>query len=187
EMRAGCMNDKDTREVLPDEIIYDTCLGLANYGEFGRPESDMEPTKGRNDYVTVGKYNGIERKWLAHHFMPISALEAQQVFSSMRSGVYGTVNHSAPREFTAFSAYLDFLHRVDQKGIKSKTVSEIIAEKLLPEKRIADTLLAVDKRKEVINKPRVETDKLLRPGQKFLEAIEAMKAGKSSNEGEVGR
>ncbi|MCI5142302.1 MAG: hypothetical protein D3909_11415 [Candidatus Electrothrix sp. ATG1] len=103
--------------------------------------------------------------------MPVSAKAAQEAFTSMKSGAYGVVNHSAPPEFRAFSDYLDFLHSVDPKGTKSRTVSAIIEEQLLPEKRIADSRLATDMRKEVINKPQVEADNLLRPGQKFLEAI----------------
>ncbi|MCI5140441.1 MAG: hypothetical protein D3909_01635 [Candidatus Electrothrix sp. ATG1] len=84
----------------------------------------------------MGAYNGIERKWLTHHFLA-KAQGAKTVFSTMRSGVYGTVNHSSPRELQTFLEYLDFLHRLDPQGEKSRTVSEIIEQKLLPEKQLS--------------------------------------------------
>ncbi|MCI5209279.1 MAG: hypothetical protein D3910_10900 [Candidatus Electrothrix sp. ATG2] len=130
------MNDETSRNALPDAIIYNTCSGFANYGEVGRVERDPRPEKGRNDYVSVGTYNGIERKWLTHHFLA-KAQAAKTVFSTMRSGVYGTVNHSSPRELQTFLEYLDFLHRLDPQGEKSRTVSEIIEQKLLPEKQLS--------------------------------------------------
>ncbi len=136
EIKSGCMNDEGFKKALPDAIIYDTCSGFANYGEPGRQEVDIQPEKGRNEYVSVGTVNGIERKWLTHHFMA-KAAPAMQVFSSMRSGVYGTVNHSAPHELQEFSDYLDFLHRADPQGAKSRTLTQVIEQKLLPEKTLA--------------------------------------------------
>jgi hypothetical protein len=136
-VKSGCMNDEGRKNALPDAIIYDTCSGFANYGQPGLFEPDMEASKGRNDYVSVGMYNGIERRWLTHHFMK-EAQAAENAFSSMRSGVYGTVNHSSPHELQDFIAYLDFLHQVDPQGKKSRTVSEVIEQKLLPEKRLTD-------------------------------------------------
>ncbi|MCI5150215.1 MAG: hypothetical protein D3916_12655 [Candidatus Electrothrix sp. MAN1_4] len=136
-VKSGCMNDEPSKYALPDAIIYNTCSGFANYGELGRVESDINPEKGKNEYVSVGTYNDIERKWLTHHFM-MEAPAAKNVFSSMRSGVYGTVNHSSPRELKIFFDYLDFIHHLDPQGKKSRTVSEIIEQKLLPEKQLFD-------------------------------------------------
>ena len=135
-VKSGCMNDEGNRKFLPDAIIYDTCSGFANYGEVGRVELDIKPEKGRNEYISVGTYNGIERKWLTHHFL-LNVQAAKDIFNSIRSGVYGTVNHSAPHELQIFSDYLDFLHKVDPQGRKSRTLSAIIEEKLLPEKRLS--------------------------------------------------
>lgn len=100
-IKAGCMNDRPNKNALPDAIIYNTCSGFANYGEPGRAESDTNPEKGKNEYISVGTYNDIERKWLTHHFME-EARGAINIFSSMRSGVYGTANHSSPRELQTF-------------------------------------------------------------------------------------
>ncbi len=135
-VKSGCMNDEPSRNALPDEIVYNTCSGFANYGEVGRVERDPIPEKGRNEYVSVGTYNGIERKWLAHHFLG-KANPAKKVFSSMHTGVYGTVNHSSPGELQTFLEYLEFLHQVDPQGEKSRTISEIIEQKLLPEKQLS--------------------------------------------------
>ncbi|CAK8724545.1 Polysaccharide deacetylase [Candidatus Electrothrix aarhusensis] len=135
-VKSGCMNDEISRSALPDAIIYNTCSGFANYGEVGRVERDPKPEKGKNEYVSVGTYNGIERKWLTHHFL-LEANAAKKVFSTMHSGVYGTVNHSSPRELQTFLEYLEFLHQVDPQGEKSRTMSEIIEQKLLPEKQLS--------------------------------------------------
>lgn len=140
EIKSGCMNDEGFKNALPDAIIYDTCSGFVNFGEPGRQDIDPNPEKGRNEYVTVGTVNGIKRKWLTHHFMAAAA-PAMQVFSSMRSGVYGTVNHSAPHELEEFFKYLDFLHQADPQTKKSRTLTQVIEQKLLPEKKLADAVV----------------------------------------------
>ncbi|MCI5146815.1 MAG: hypothetical protein D3923_15145, partial [Candidatus Electrothrix sp. AR3] len=63
-LKSGCLNDEQNKNVLPDEILYDTCSGFANYGEGGQRQNDFDPEKGKNAYLTVGTYKGIERKWL---------------------------------------------------------------------------------------------------------------------------
>ncbi len=135
ELKSGCMNDERGKGLLTDAIVYDTCSGFANFGEPGRFEPDMDPEKGRNDYLSVGTYNDIERKWLTHYFMT-TASAAENAFNAMHSGVYGVVNHSVPHELQVFLDYLDFLHSVDPQAKKSRTVSEIIEQKLLPEKKL---------------------------------------------------
>lgn len=147
DIKSGCANDEGNRNALPDEIIYDTCSGFANFGEVGRRSLDEPSQMGMNEYITVGNYNGIERKWLAHYFMSPSpsvqaVKSARETFASMSSGVYGTVNHGEAAELEVFSAYLDFLHRVDPEGKMSKTLTEIIEEELIPEKRISDALVS---------------------------------------------
>ncbi|NQT15227.1 MAG: hypothetical protein HQ582_20895 [Planctomycetes bacterium] len=59
----------------------------------------------------------------------------------MRTGGYGAVNHSSQREWSAVSAWLDFLHERDPDGRQCRTVSEVIQERLLPEKEIPSEAL----------------------------------------------
>lgn len=143
-IRSGCLSDELDKRTLPDEIIYDTCSGFANFGEPGRIiEDDAIPEKGKNEYITAGNYKKIERKWLTHYYIATHEGQeaARSVFSSMHSGVYGVVTHSFKGEAEHYSTFLEFLHSKDSAGTKSRTVSEIIEQKLLPEVRIADELL----------------------------------------------
>lgn len=143
DVRCGCLNDEGVKRALPDAILYDTCSGFANFGDPGRRLSDAVAEKGKNDYVSTGTVNGITRKWLCHS--QTTSLDrvknAKRVFSTMRSGVYGSVNHSSPREQASFDAWLAFLHEQDPKGTMSRTVSEVIDQRLLPQKEIADAVL----------------------------------------------
>ncbi|MBI4812434.1 hypothetical protein HY798_03290 [Candidatus Falkowbacteria bacterium] len=145
DIRSGCMNDDADKKDLPDEIIYDTCSGFANHGEAGVREADWSgPENGQNKYLTVGVYKNIERKWLKHN--PVTTAErandAEEIFISMDPvKVYGAVTHSNPEDLDGFYSFLDFAHSKDQKGAKSRTMSEIIEQSLLPEKRISDELI----------------------------------------------
>lgn len=143
EIKSGCVNDEGDKNEMPDEIIYDTCSGFANYGEVGRMIMDSIPEKGKNEYITVGTWKGIKRKWLTHHGIEFSSqIKAQEVFNSMtNSEVYGVIVHSMSMQLESYSAFLKFLHSKDPTGKRSKTVSEIIEQKLLPEKMISKELL----------------------------------------------
>lgn len=117
-VKSGCMNDKPSKKALPDAIIYNTCSGFANYGEVGRVERDLIPEKGRNEYVSVGTYNGIERKWLTHHFLA-KANPAKK--SSVRCTLVYTVQSTIARhESFRLLEYLEFLHQVDPQGRKAE-------------------------------------------------------------------
>lgn len=133
EMKTGCVNDETDKQAMPDDIIYDTCSGFANFGRFGQFLDDADPTKGVNDYISVGSFNGIERQWLAHSQITTlsRAVAVQDVFLSMGYGVYGTVNHSSAEEEEGFMLYLDFLHEQDPRGINSRTVSTVIESSIL--------------------------------------------------------
>lgn len=146
-IRSGCLNDEQDKRELPDEILYDTCSGFANYGEPGRTVGDATtPEKGRNEYVTVGMWNNIERKWLAHY--QITTYQRQELasasFDSMDSGVYGAVTHSAQDQAEAYYRFLEFLHSKDLTGEKSRTLSEIVEQELLPERTVPDELLVTE-------------------------------------------
>ncbi len=143
DIHSGCMNDEKDKNCLPDEIIYDTCSGFANFGEVIRVGDASDPKKGINEFVLVGKVNGIKRKWLAHYQITTRHREklAENVFNSLDSGVYGVVTHSVESQAEYFYKFLDFLHSKDKTGEYSKTLSQIIDEKILPEREIPDELL----------------------------------------------
>jgi hypothetical protein len=85
DIHSGCVNDETDKHALPDAIIYDTCSGFANSGSPGNPLGDADPYKGLNEFISVGSYKGIERKWLTH-FQTTSLeqqLAAQEVFNSI--------------------------------------------------------------------------------------------------------
>lgn len=142
-IRSGCVNDESDKLEMPDAIIYDTCSGFANHGEAGtRANDNNDAEKGINEFITVGNANGILRKWLTHFQANNERNEpkAEEAFDSMDSGVYGSVFHAAEREEEYFYAWLEFLHSKDPGGENSVTVSEIIEQKLIPEKNISDEL-----------------------------------------------
>ncbi len=134
DMKSGCMNDEIDKNVFPDEIIYDTCSGYTTYGE---PVKD-QAGGGRNEFILSGTVNGIERKWISHKKVTNNAEEkaSEKLFNSINSGVYGAVTHSNPDQATDMMRFMDFIHEKDPTGEKSRTVSEIINQKLLPEKYI---------------------------------------------------
>lgn len=138
EIHSGCMNDEGDKNVLPDEIIYDTCSGYANFGEPGRRVSDRNVEKGKNEFVSVGIVNGIERRWLTHThiFDDEDRKAAQHLYNSMNSGVFGAVTHSVKIQADKMIEFMEFLHSKDLKGDKSRTLSEIIESRSLPEKQI---------------------------------------------------
>lgn len=139
-IRSGCVNEEEDKVEMPEGIIYSTCSGYANFGSPGRLMSDFdEPLKGRNEYVTVGWWNGALRKWLAHYLMPsVNELHrVREVFADMGPDeAYGVVLHASPKNMAAYYGYLEFVHAEDPLGFKSRTVTEIIEEQLLPERFI---------------------------------------------------
>jgi hypothetical protein len=124
-------------------IVYDTCSGFANFGEPGRRLPDPSGEKGRNEFVTTGTVRGVKRRWLTHAQItnPAAERSAEASYGAMRSGVYGAVVHSIGPEAVSYSAFLDFLHARDPLGKRSRTVSQVIEERLLPEKELPPDLL----------------------------------------------
>lgn len=144
DIHSGCVNEEHDKAEMPEKIIYGTCSGFANYGEPGKRQSDTpNPDKGKNEFITVGNYKGIQREWLTHYQANTKEREpkAEETFNSMSSGVYGAVFHSGEGEKPYFETFLTFLHSKDPEGRKSKTVSEIIEEKLIPKKTIPEELV----------------------------------------------
>ncbi len=145
DIKSWCINTDPL--ILPDEIIYTTASNLANYGLTGRVMKDINPSKGINAYITVTEVNWIKRKHLTHAQITNEKLrlEAEKIFSKMKSTeVYWGVAHSIDKnvatwnlhEAESFMKFLDFIHSQDPTGEKSRTLSEVIEENLLPEKEI---------------------------------------------------
>ena len=133
---------------MPDNFIYDTCSGVGNVGYPGQKLLDEDTKKGINEYISSFMVNGIERKYLAHaQITTEEALsEAKEIIESMGpTEVYGAVAHSIKNnpatdqgDAIYILEYLDFLHEKDPQTFKSKTISEIIENKLLPIKKISE-------------------------------------------------
>lgn len=148
-LQCGCMNDEFDKEALPKAIVFDTCSGFANFGPVGRRLGDgASPEKGRNEYVLAGRSNGVKRRWLTHYQITTHKRqrEAQVVFRSMTKGVYGAVTHSMQSQAVPYFEFLSFLHTQDPTAGRSRTVSAIIREKLLPEKTLPGQLLRAENR-----------------------------------------
>ncbi len=143
-IQAGCVNDEQNKQVMPDAIVYDTCSGFANTGDPGRRLGDSKPEKGVNTFITVGTVNGVQRKWLAHYQIYHDPQNGFRAMMSMDGGVYGAITHGADGQDTPLYAFLDAVHEVDPEGALSRTVSQVMEEELLPEVELSD---------EVINAP----------------------------------
>jgi hypothetical protein len=136
DINSGCSNAENDKFSMPDEIIYDTCSGYANHGEI-RKLSDIDANKGRNDYILSYDVNNITRYWLAHYQLYRGLDEAKEVFNTLDNNqVYGVVIHSFKDEAESLYDFMEFLHEIDPFGKNSRTVSEVIEQKLLPEKNI---------------------------------------------------
>lgn len=137
---SGCMNEEEDKSELPDSIVYSTCSGYANSGPLGTKSAGVEtlnPDRGMNDYVIVGSWNGITRKWLSHYLIPNEEYKQKAIKSFGKTNpnsVYGVIAHSTANQYSAFYSYLNYVHQKDPRGSKSKTVSQVINQKLLPEK-----------------------------------------------------
>jgi len=145
-IHSGCESESTDKNEMPDEVVYSTCSGYDNYGEPGRSSDsdsiEIGSEKGKNEYITTGIWNDIDRKWLAHFSMDSSEKEksAEDAFlATGKNDVYGVAVHSSPEDSNQFYAFLDFLHQEDPEGKKSKTVTEIIRNELLPEATITVT------------------------------------------------
>lgn len=139
DIKSGCMNAELDKSELPDRIIYDTSLGAANSGNDLKLLSDFEnPEKGINEFISVATYNGIERKWLAHYQINNNrnSGQAMRTILSMKQGLYGVVMHSFKRQLSSFAAYIEFLYGIDPSASHSKTISEVVEQKLIPDKAV---------------------------------------------------
>lgn len=144
-INSGCMNDEQDKRVLPDEIIYDTCSGFVNNGEVGTRRPDgQDKSVGINEFILTGEVNNIKRYWLSHYIIA-SSEKADQVSEELlemdKNTVYGAVVHSNDLQEKAFYTFLEFLHLKDKDGVKSRTLKQIVGERLLPVEKIDTNLL----------------------------------------------
>ena len=148
-LNSGCLNGDMDPTILPDEILCSTCSGKANMGEPGRRLLDGDPTKGINEYISTFTVNGITRRYLTHAQVTNEVLrrQAEEIYASLNHNlVYGVVAHSIEAntatgnldEAETIMRFMDYLHEKDPTGERSKTLSEIIEEQLLPEKEISE-------------------------------------------------
>ncbi|MBF0433518.1 MAG: hypothetical protein HQK83_19730 [Fibrobacteria bacterium] len=138
---SGCLNEEPDKREMPDEIIYPTCSGYSNaYKTIGQKVNDMDSQKAINEFIVQADLNGITRNWLAHAQIidTSQVLAVMETFKTVAASestekvVFGTVNHSAPREHQNFNDYLDLVHSYDSTGAKSRTISEIMNSNILP-------------------------------------------------------
>jgi len=127
-IRTGCMPGTADKKFLEAAPPVEICGDAAEKKNRGRNEAlllagDAEkPEKHLYSFHPAGK-TGIG--------------EAKEAFSGLSAGVYGASFNSSPSEFGAFYSWLAFLRAKDPQGLRSYTVSSVVAGKLLPEKKAA--------------------------------------------------
>jgi len=146
EVKSGvCSESYNFSEALPDEIIYLTGSQFLNNGNPGRVVSDAPKNilSAENDFISTGFVNGIERKWLTHFDIGAkeSALKAEKKLDEMDSGVFLVVTHNGNEHLAPLEKVLAYIHSKDPAGRRSRTVSEVIEQKLIPEARLPEGLL----------------------------------------------
>jgi len=137
EIKTGCMMDRVDKKFLAAAPKYETCFAPDNGLEYPAGHSDSG-SGGINYSLISDKSRGEGKKRLScSHPSDRGGVEAaKKAFSGMETGGYGASFDSSPSEFGAFFAWLKFLKRRDPQGLRSRTVSEIVGNKLLPEKKI---------------------------------------------------
>ncbi|MBF0432492.1 MAG: T9SS type A sorting domain-containing protein, partial [Fibrobacteria bacterium] len=137
---SGCMNEEPDKRDLSKGIIYATCSGYSNqYAHLGETAPD-NPSKAVNEYIIQADFDSVTRKWIGHgqNTNPMLSQNLISLFKSTAAGdstdkiVFGMVNHSMKNEVEYFNNFLDTLHEYDPLGEKSRTVSEVMKEGILP-------------------------------------------------------
>jgi hypothetical protein len=128
-INSGCMNDEEDKRSLPAAIIYDTCSGYANHDEPWTVEmDDNDLEKGRNDYITKGKIDGVDHYWLTHtqvaFHMAGDIYAAYMEYDSAQ--VMGLAAHHKAGELNILKEFLDLIYATDPDGSMSKTINEIM-------------------------------------------------------------
>jgi hypothetical protein len=149
---SGCVNDEPDKSELPDGVLYDTCSGFANHGSPRTREQDTVASKGINEFVYFGTWNGVERAWLGHYQVYQDVDAARSAFDSMTTGVYGVVTHSVAEQTDRLAEFIDFLQEHDPEGLRSLTVREVVEGNVLPRRELTAEQLG-----EVLRPPGCES------------------------------
>ncbi len=141
EIKTGCMMDRVDKKFLAAAPAYETCFAPDNSLEYPAGRSDSGSGINYSLISDTGRGEGKKRLSCSHPSDRGGVEAAKKAFSGMETGVYGASFDSSPSGFGAFFAWLKFLKRRDPQGLRSRTVSEIVENHLLPEKKIpADPL-----------------------------------------------
>jgi hypothetical protein len=137
-IKSGISSEQyNKNDAMPDEIIYSTGSGYANYGEPGIwTPSDPEVN---NEFISTALVNGIKRKWLTHFVIGSidKVEEVEKKFEESNSkAVFSVVTHNSVGNVEVLKEFLDFLHTKDPEGKNSITVSEVMESNILPEYEI---------------------------------------------------
>lgn len=140
-IKSGCLNEEEHKDEMANQIVISTCSGYKNSGVVGDKKADGAAGAGINDYVLVGSVNNIKRRWLSHAqvMSEVQLTSAKKdLANTAKSSVFGAVTHSLLDanidQVTPIINYMKILHEKDPTAKKSKTLSQIIEEKILPEK-----------------------------------------------------
>lgn len=124
DIKSGCMQDGVDKKFLAAAPDYEICGGPAKKGRSGVNES-FPAGGGDKAKKRLSCFNPADKAGLE---------AAKDSFSGLSLGVYGAAFKSSPSEFGAFYSWLAFLRGKDPQGLRSRTVSSIVASGLLPEK-----------------------------------------------------
>lgn len=136
DLQSGCANDEQDKVTLPSSITYDTCSGFLNTGIPGERSIGQENGKGVNDFVIVGDVKGTEHKWLSHHIIGVFDQERvaeQEIERMSQDSVFGAITHSSQKQAEPTYKFFTYIHSRDPLGNRSRTLSEIMNEHILPE------------------------------------------------------
>lgn len=138
-IKTGCLIGSSDKKFLAAAPPYEICRRAAGSGA----------AAGVNEAVLTAPGGGPRKSLSSFHPADKAGIEAaQQAFAGMDRGVYGAVFRSTPAEFGAFYAWLTFLGRQDPQGLRSRTVSTVLAGALLPERKAPPRAEAVKPEKK---------------------------------------
>ncbi|MBF0430087.1 MAG: T9SS type A sorting domain-containing protein [Fibrobacteria bacterium] len=138
---TGCYNEEKEKRELPDAVLYTTCLGLPTSNSNNPITQNPAFYAAFSQWIAVASFGDIERKAISNSLNKEDEnnTELIKIFTRMTlldnpaGFVFGAVNHSNVEEKDNFVKLLDVISSSDPAGVKSRTVSEIINQQLLPE------------------------------------------------------
>lgn len=129
EPKTGCMVGSSDGKFLAAAPPYEVCLRADPAGARGA-------AAGVNEALVVPPAGGPRRYLSVFRPADKAGIEAaQRSYGGLEAGVYGAAFRSTPAEFGAFFAWLKFLAGRDPQGLRSRSVSILVAGGLLEEKK----------------------------------------------------